>query len=63
MASTAACEFGAKEQTTEHVIRSRPFLIIQMEPCSIGCQEEPGDLADGNMSCHLGDRQAPFHFP
>ena len=32
-------------------------------PCSLRFQQEPGDLADGNMCGHLVDRPAPFHLP
>ena len=32
-------------------------------PCCLRCRQEPGDLADGNMSGYLVNHPAPVHIP
>ena len=61
VASTAACECGAKEQTAKHIL---PYLSpSKWSSCSLRCQQKHGDLADGIMYGHLVEQPAPVHLP
>ena len=37
--------------------------VSKLCPCCLRCRQEPGDLADGNMSGHLVNHLAPVHIP
>ena len=64
IASTVACECGAKKHTAEHVITSCPiYHHSNGARCFIRCQQEPGYLADENMSGHLVHLQLPSIYP
>ena len=61
MASTAACECGAKEQIAEHVVTSCIIYHHSNKAPALRCRQEPGDLAEAKMSSHLVDHPAPVH--
>ena len=57
------CEFGAQEQKAEYVLTSCFIYHHPNGACSLRCQQEPGDVADGNMPSHLVDHTVPVHLP
>ena len=63
MVSTTTYKFGAKEQTAKHLTTSSHLLQSKQSRCSLRCQQEPGDLADRNMSGNVVYRPAHDHFP